>query len=398
MARGQPDAPEITTIVDPDGGAIERGSNGRSSNGHRAVDGAVRPVDAVRPARPEQGTLTLEGNNPGLEGNRETLEADAYFLQRTLPTLRNFVGELVTADPNHFTEAQEIRYNRVVTELANRVRAEVVAPVNQGCESYLRDVGGQEFATRIERSFNAQFAQGLLLIDTYAEEATPDAPSVQRLNQEKALLVYAELMLNRMNGQTEINMEELGTTLRTLGFTPLEANALGRAFTAIYGHIEPTLISFTDEVTIDGNFIPLDEEAEMASVLSLLDDEEQREPQRHLNPVAVARHLEHKNAVVEGAYRVLIDAVDGLNEPACQARVEQREQNREVNLNEQPLSTWETRVAEQCGVTLEPGEHLPSKYHISSILGSRKEETKFLWVKGNHEVKHVIKNVDHKRL
>lgn len=390
MVTRQAGIQEITTIADPDGGAIDRGgANGRNGN-H-----SVRPVDTT-PTRPEQGTLVVEGNTPRVEGNREILESDAYFLQQTLPTLRHFVAELVGTNYDHLTRAQEIRYNGVIADLANKIRAEAVAPINQGCESYLLDVGGQELATRIERSFDAQFAQGFLLIDTYAEEVTPGVPSAQRLNQEKALLVYTELMLNRMNGQVEINADELGTTLQELGFTQPEAYALGRAFTGIYGHVEPTLFSFVDEVTTDSNFIPLDEEAEMVSVLSLLDDEEQEEVQRHLNPTAVIQHLEHKNAVVEGAYRVLIGALDGLNEPAHQAWIEQREQNPEINLNEQPFSTWEAQIAEKNGITLQAGEHLPSKYYINGCLGTEKSESKLFGIQGTHKLKHVIKNADHK--
>lgn len=393
--RNQTDREVVVTIVDPDGGAIDRGGNSRNGNGGNR-DGDARPVDAV-PTRPEQGTLIVEGNTSRVEGNREILESDAYFLQQTLPTLRQFVAELVGTNYDYLTKVQEIRYNGVIAELANKIRAEAVAPINEGCESHLRDVGGQELATRIERSFDAQFAQGLLLIDTYAEEVTPGVPSTQRLNQEKALLVYTELMFNRMNGQIEINVDELGTTLHELGFTQPEAEALGRAFTGVYGHVEPTLVSFAGEIIdVDGNYIPPDDEAEMASVLSLIDDEKQREIQRHLNPMAVAQHLEHKNAVVEGAYRVLIGALDGLNEPAHQVWIEQREQNPEVNLNEQPFSTWEARIAEKNGVILQAGEHLPSKYYINGCLGTEKSESKLFGIQSRHKLKHVIKNADHK--
>ncbi len=414
MARSNPiDRDNTATIVDPDRGGVilhgredRRDTNGRhAGNGRNGVAGRSNDHNADAPAHhPEQGTLTVEGNTTRIEGNREALEADAYFLERTLPTLRGFVRELVVKDQDHFTEAQEVRYTGVISDLANRVRAEVTAPVNRGCESYLRDIGGRELANRIERSFDAQFAKGPLLIDTYAEEALPGEPTIERLNQEKALLVYAELLLNRMNGQLAIDEPALGRTFGELGFSPEQAHALGEAFTAVYGHVEPTLTSFVDEIIgNDANFIPVEVVAPVLPVVEETPPEPPEAPPpppephvRELNRTAVCEYLEHKNDVTEGAYRVLINALDRLNEPAQQRWIEQREQNPEINLNERPLSTWQTQVQDRIEQAEGARRQIESRDYINGLLGTRKEETKFLGFKGNHEVKHHVKNVKHK--
>lgn len=394
MARRAVNNGEEVYTIAPDGGAIDRGGgrNGNGGNGHRNGNGRNHAEENAEPASPEQGTLTVEGNNVRLEGNRDTIEVDKYFLQKTLPALRGFVGELVNRDPENFTGVEEARYSQVITELANMVTAEAKAPVNKGCEAYLKDVGGLDMAERIEKSFNAQLAKSFILINTYASEVGTGVPSAQRLNQEKALLVYAELMLERMEGRVEIDDYHLVQTMETLGFSDREIFELGIAFMEVNHHVEPTLTSFADEIiSVDGNFIPADERAQMIASLSLIDGAEEDPPAAVLNPVAVNQYLENKNNVTEVSYRALIDALDRLNEPARARWIEQRDQNSEINLNEHPFSTWESQIAERNQVALQPGEHLPSKFYINGCLGSGNIETKIFGIQGRHKLKHTIK-------
>lgn len=387
MARQSSVNSESVVTINPNGGMIDRdttnghrGGNGRNGD-HQPVE--VTSASSVLRPRLEQGVYVAgEGNGAGrIEGDREAeaLIPENYFRQHTLPTLRSFVGDLTTAEGSDFTQAQEAHYTRVITALENEVAVRGETRERYiDADHYLEEVGGAELAGEIKDHYRAELAKALLVFEGYDQPIPAE--------QEKALLVFAEFMLTeyqRHSGDPEVAQRALALDplegVHTLAVSDEDKTRLGEALNQIRNHIDFSYITCWDRVVQgrDHYTRPDDPDVPTAEI--------------RLNGEVVREHLRLSTQNSEGAYRLLVDALDRLDTESRNQRIETRAQNPEVILPvEDPLMGWQARVEERLGHALE------GRDYINGCLGKEKLEGRLFGFKAQHENKHVIQNVRHK--
>lgn len=359
--------------------------NGRSG-GHRGGGEMITTI----------GQLTFEDGKPKIEGSLEEYNPREYFNQRTLGILRGVAERL--------PDGAEVRhYNQVITELT-----EVLVVDDATKEAYdrafndLETRGSEEIAEGVLSFYRDQFRKSFQIIDGYVDERPlgqlSDVERVTRIQQERALLLYSEfvlanIQLNSIHSERQATGREfldnrLETALAELDISDEQRHALGFAFTALRnsGEFDFTQ-SCNNVVEHRTEYLPASDPVAVASGGVRLDAQ-------FINDV----HFVRANDRIEDAHRLVISALDQLDEPARQRWVAERGQNPEVDLTQNPFSIWqeqiEARIAER--ENLDTARPMESKDYISGILGTRKEEAGFFGIKRAHELKHHIKNVDHK--
>jgi|GEM_PF-5212565 hypothetical protein len=390
MARSHPPEQEavVTIAAANSGGAIDRGDshgNGRNGAGRTSRNAAPRVVvPAVRPS-PAQGELILAGAATELSGDREKIKPGVYYDQKTAAVLRGFISHLTD-------EAQVAHYTGVVAELSRSLTLDQRSREEYSQAYYdIACRGTEEVADETVTCYQDQLRKSLLIIEGYPEADADTAPTQARLEQERALLIYAEFLLaqtqlwsvhpdQQRRGQA-FNLEQALSTLRA---PDEQKRQLAQAFHGLATFADFSYVqSSTKVATALDEYEPPDNPAVRAT------------GDVRLNQRLVERHIELANDQIEGAHRLVIAVLDGLNEPARQAWLAERERNRAIDLAEHPFSTWETQIAEKNGVTLQAGEHLPSDCYINGLLGTEKSQPGLFGMQTRHTLKHVIKNTEH---
>lgn len=374
--------PRVGVGIDPD--LVDGRSGGRRDRGE-----AVSTI----------GNLTLtEGGKPRIEGSLEEYSPRKYFDERTLGILRGFAGRLED-------EGEVRHYNQVLTGLAEAlVVDDVTKAAYEAAEAEITSRGSDEIAESVLSFYRDQFRKSFQVIDGYVEDRPLDSLTeserTARKGQERALLLYSEFLLanTQINSvhdeRREVGREfldnRLAPALATLNTSDEQRYALGRAFSALQNYAE---FSFTQACNniIDHRieYLPAGDPSASSRGGVALDAD-------FVNNI----HFSRANTRIEDARRLVISALDGLNEPARQRWVEQRGQNPEVDLTRTavPFSDWQEQIEAQIaeGEHLDQSRPMESKDYINGILGTRKEETGFLGTKRAHKLNHHIKNVEHK--
>ena len=386
-------AEEITTIGSDGtiGGRGERRTkrregddNDHHGNGH----GRRNEDDEERAPRPAQGAFVIgDGDQAGrVEGDRESVRPEAHFSQRTLSALRNVVTHLLV-DKEHFPPNYEAHYQRVVSALATEVAvSQETRDLYQKAQEHLEKIGDSELAGGVKGHYHAELTKAFLVLDEFSQVSIGEQSTPARLEQEKALLIFAECMLvqyQRQSADSDIVRSalafDLAEQIDTLRISDENKTRLGEAINAVQNNVAVSYITCWDKVVQppDHYIRPDSSDVVQGDV--------------RLDPLVVREHLRLSSQNSEGAFRLLIGALDGLDPHSQEQRVETRTKNPEVVLSpDDPLMGWQARVEAQLGHALEGQDH------INGCLGAEKQETKLFGFKGQHENKHVIKNVSHK--
>lgn len=344
----------IASIV-PDGGNVvvagrERGGNG--DNGER----------------PRRGEIAADGETLSLGGDREQIKPGVYYNQKTVPILRGFVSHLTD-------EAEIAHYNNVISELSRNLYVDDETKIAyEATSDRIVELSSEAVAIRVETFYRDQLQKSISIFDGYLESASTSAHTEERLTQEKALLVYAEYLLaqNQVNSihdnrHAEGHAFDLDEALSRLQVTDEQRVRLHQA---LHG-----MTSFAD-------FSYIQRAHKMVTALEDYTPPDFSSP-LELNTVYVNENLARSNAQIEGAHRLMIDALDKI-------AAQNDEQGPSVNLNESPLTTWSGQVEERLGRSIE------SKDYINTLIGTEKGQTKLFVLHENHKVKHLIQNMSHR--
>lgn len=342
------------------------------------------------------GNLTLtEDGKSKVEGSLEEYSPREYFDNRTITILRGFVGRLED-------EGEIDHYSQVLTELAEALDVDDVTRVAyETAEAEIASRGSSELAESVLSFYRDQFRKSFQVVDGYADdrssERLTDDERTIRLEQERTLLLYSEFLLanirlnsihaDRQGAGREFLEAGLAPALNDLTISAEQRDALSRAFGALQNYAEFSFTQTCKNVIDHGiEYLPAGDPATASNGGVALDA-------HFINDV----HFVRANDRIEDAHRLMISALDSLNEPARQRWVTERGQNPEIDLIQNSFSTWQEQVEAQ----IVEREHLDqvrpmeSRDYISGILGSRKEEVALWGIRRAHELNHYIKNVDH---
>ncbi len=397
-----PDTGVVVTIAgDPETEAPLKREPNKASESYRYNGGARGtgvPVAEDEQRQPTRGEIAFEDGKTSIEGSVESVKPGVYYDQKSLAILKRFVDRL--EDPQ-----DKAHYEEVLEDLSGvlTVNEETVTRYEEARADIVERGGdvGKEIGDRLLRSYQDQLRKSIQVFDGYTTGETPtqisDEESQLRLTQERAVLIYAEFLLAQSRihsidasaseiGHHYIN-DRLNTDLEGLNISDTQRRDLDEAFTAMGNYAEFSFLQSCYHVVQDfDSYLSPDNTVARTNHGIALDVE------------FMDVHLGRTNDRIEGAHRLVISALDRLNEPAHQRWVAQRGQNPEVNLIQNPFPGWQGQIEAQIAQreNLAQARPMESKDYINGILGSRKEESGFFGVKRAHQLKHHIKNVDHK--
>lgn len=374
MTRG------ITTIAgqfseiyeDSNNGAVQTGSAAAVSDGSRQVVAASEST----------GFKNEEERNAR---GAETLTPYSYYIDAVLPVLKRFVANIEDKDLKD-------HYDRILDRLGSYLRKTERFTNLSETESLvdIERLGGERLTQSVKEFYQWQLKRSVELVGGYVVGGLELEPK-----QQKALLAYVEYVLNLMEAccqQKDVDKNQavlaanqnLKDALEKFGFEWMEVKRLVGYFGQVANFVDFSLAETCERVmeSIQDYEPPDSGSASLVGGVKL-------SSQQVLDQLRVRSHQ------VEGAHRLIVEAIDSLR---ANYNPTERQPSPKLDVGGGVLENWEElvkkRIAKEEG--LDKPRPLQSDDYINGILGSRKEGPGFLGIPLRYQLKHHIKNVEYK--
>lgn len=374
MTRG------ITTIAgqfseiyeDSNNGAVQTGSAAAVSDGSRQVVAASESTGFKN-----EEEINARG--------AETLTPYSYYIDAVLPVLKRFVANIEDKDLKD-------HYDRILDRLGSDLRKTERFTNLSETESLvdIERLGGERLTQSVKEFYQWQLKRSVELVGGYVVGGLELEPK-----QQKALLAYVEYVLNLMEAccqQKDVDKNQavlaanqnLKDALEKFGFEWMEVKRLVGYFGQVANFVDFSLAETCERVmeSIQDYEPPDSGSASLVGGVKL-------SSQQVLDQLRVRSHQ------VEGAHRLIVEAIDSLR---ANYNPTERQPSPKLDVGGGVLENWEElvkkRIAKEEG--LDKPRPLQSDDYINGILGSRKEGPGFLGIPLRYQLKHHIKNVEYK--